>query len=134
MRTATAAEIGRFGENAAAKMLRKKGYKILERNYRVGKNEIDLIVQNKDCTVFVEVKTRSEHYLYGFDFGNPADAVDIPKQRRTVAAANAYLYKRNGYEEHDRLVRFDIVEVYLKSRRFSTRPAIIKIEHIEDAF
>ena len=60
--------------------------------------------------------------------------MDIPKQRRTAAAANAYLYKRNGYEEHDRLVRFDIVEVYLKSRRFSTRPAIIKIEHIEDAF
>lgn len=134
MKSFDTAFIGRFGENIAEKLLRKKGYKILGRNYRVGKNEIDIIAENKEYTVFVEVKTRSEHCVYGFEYGNPADAVDIPKQRRTAAAADAYLYKRNGYDEHDRMVRFDIIEVYLRHRRFSTRPSVIKVEHIEDAF
>ena len=134
MKTVTTAEIGRFGENVAVKLLKKKGYKILERNFRAGHNELDIIAENKEYTVFVEVKTRTEHKVYGFDFGNPSDAVNISKQRRTSAAASAYLYKRNGYNEHDRMVRFDIIEVYLKNRAFSTKPAVLKTEHIEDAF
>jgi len=134
MITKTTTEIGRFGEDTAVKLLRKKGYKILERNYRAGHNEIDIIAENKEYTVFVEVKTRTEHRIYGFEYGEPAQAVNLSKQRRTVQAARAYLYKRNGDDEHDRMIRFDIVEVYLKDRAFSTRPAVMKTEHMEDAF
>lgn len=134
MKTKTTTEIGRYGEDLAAKLLRKKGYKILERNYRAGHNEIDIIAENKEYTVFVEVKTRSEHKIYGFEYGEPAHAVNLSKQRRTVAAARAYLYKRNGNDEHGKMIRFDIIEVYLKNRLFATSPALLKIEHMEDAF
>ena len=130
----TTAEIGKFGEELAAKFLKKKGYKILERNYRAGRNELDIIAENKEYTVFVEVKTRSEHKVFGFDFGNPSDAVTLAKQRRTISAAKAYLYKRNGDCEHDRMIRFDVIEVYLKTAAFATKPALLKIEHMEDAF
>ena len=134
MRTFTTAEIGRFGEDIAVKLLRKKGFKILERNYRAGHNELDIIAENKEYTVFVEVKTRSEHKLFGFDYGDPSEAVDYQKQRRTIQAANAYLYKHDGDNEHDKMIRFDIVEVYLQNRAFSSRPAVLTTEHIEDAF
>lgn len=134
MKTRTTTETGRFGEDLAVKLLRKKGYKILERNYRAGHNEIDIIAENKEYTVFVEVKTRTEHPVYGFEYGDPSQAVNSAKQRRTVQAAKAYLYKRDGNEEHDRMIRFDIIEVYLRDRLFATSPALLKIEHMEDAF
>ena len=132
--TETTTEIGRYGEELAVKYLKKKRYKILERNYRAGRNELDIIAENKDYTVFVEVKTRSEHKVFGFDYGNPSDAVTVGKQKRTIAAAKAYLYKRNGDNEHDRMIRFDVVEVYLKKVLFAKKPALLKIEHMEDAF
>ena len=119
MKIRTTTETGRYGEDLAAKLLRKKGYKILEHNYRAGHNE---------------VKTRSEHRVYGFEYGEPAQAVNLSKQRRTVQAAKAYLYKRDGNDEHDRMIRFDIIEVYLKDRLFAASPALLKIEHMEDAF
>ena len=134
MKTFTTAEIGRYGEELAVAHLKKKGYRILERNYRAGKNELDIIAENKEYTVFVEVKARSEHSVYGFEYGNPSDAVNLPKQKRTIAAARAYLLKRNGDREHDKMIRFDVIEVYLKSAAFATRPALLKLEHMEDAF
>jgi putative endonuclease len=134
MKTFTTAETGKLGEDIAVKYLRQKGYKILERNYRAGHNELDVIVENKDYTVFVEVKTRTEHPVYGFDFSAPADAVNSAKQRRTIAAARAYLYNRDGNNEHEKMIRFDVIEVYLKSAAFASKPALLKIEHMEDAF
>ena len=134
MRTLTTTEIGRYGENAAAKYLRKKGYRILERNYRAGRNEIDIIAENKEYKIFVEVKTRSESLSADADFGIPSDAVDNGKQKRTAAAADAYLCKNEGDGEYGKMIRFDIIEVYLKRTAFTGAPAIIKIEHLEDAF
>ena len=134
MNTVTTTEIGRFGEELAVKHLKKSGYKILERNYRSGHNEIDIIAENRDFTVFVEVKTRSEHKVYGFGYGNPSEAVTYAKQQRTISAAKAYLYKRNGCEENDKMIRFDVIEVYLHNEAFSSKPALLKIEHMEDAF
>lgn len=127
----TTTELGRFGEKAAADFLKKKGYRILERNYRAGKNEIDIIASNKKDIVFVEVKTRTLSALGDLPYGAPLEAVDTPKQKRTLAAASAYLYK----SETERMPRFDIVEVYLKHRTglFSSL-SVEKICHIEDAF
>lgn len=127
MRQLTTTEIGRFGEDAAAKHLKKQGFRILERNFRASHNEIDIIAENKDTLVFVEVKTRHRS-----DFASPIEAVTPAKQRRTIAAARAYLYKSNC----DKQIRFDVIEVYLESApRYSLTPLTVKsLEHIVDAF
>ena len=59
----TSAEIGSAGEKIAALYLEKKGYKILRRNFRVKGGEIDIIAENDDIISFVEVKSRSVHYI-----------------------------------------------------------------------
>ena len=124
-------ELGRFGEKVAVRFLKKKGYKILETNYRAGKNEIDIIVSNRKDIVFVEVKTRTLSALGDLPYGSPLEAVDLPKQKRTLVAASAYLCK----SETKRTPRFDIIEVYLKHQAgiFKT-PLVDRICHIEDAF
>lgn len=127
----TTTELGRFGEKAAANFLKKKGYRILEKNFRAGKNEIDIIASRKNEIVFVEVKTRTLSAWGDLPYGSPLEAVDIPKQKRTFAAASAYLCK----SETERMPRFDIIEVYLKHRTGIFRTlAVEKICHIEDAF
>ena len=55
--------LGQKGEDLAAEHLKKAGYKILFRNWKWGKHEIDIIAENKDCVVFVEVKTRSDELM-----------------------------------------------------------------------
>jgi len=127
----TTTELGRFGEKAAADFLKKRGYRILEKNYRAGKNEIDIIATFKKEIVFVEVKTRTLSALGDLPYGAPLEAVDNAKQKRTLAAASAYLYK----SETERMPRFDILEVYLKHRSGLFRTlSVEKICHIEDAF
>ena len=125
---------GSAGESSAANYLRRKGYKIIERNYSCRFGEIDIIAQKGMYIIFVEVKTRSEGLSPDSDFGLPSEAVDSGKQRRTIAAAEAYLYKNEGDGEYEKMIRFDIIEVYLKRAAFTSSPAILKIEHIEDAF
>ena len=90
MKAYTKQQIGRKGEHVAAKFLRRDGYRVLTRNQRFGKNELDLVVKDKQYIVFVEVKTRS---LEGAEeiFYRPADAVDHKKRKRTIAAAIDYL-------------------------------------------
>lgn len=127
----TTTELGRFGEKAAADYLKKKGYRILEKNFRAGKNEIDIIASRKKEIVFVEVKTRTLSALGDLPYGNPLEAVDTPKQKRTLAAASAYLCK----SETEQMPRFDIIEVYLKHRGGLFRAlSVERICHIEDAF
>ncbi len=119
-------KIGLYGEKQAAKYLRKKGYRILSRNRHLGRNELDLIVRNKEYLVFVEVKTRS--------FDSPEDTVDRPsfavdyaKRRRMVDAAFAYFKEMRT----TLAPRFDVIEVYL-DRSHRMKP--FKIHHIPDAF
>ena len=60
--------------------------------------------------------------------------MDIGKQRRTISAAEAYLYKNEGDDEYEKMIRFDIIEVYLKKSAFTNAPVLLKLEHMEDAF
>lgn len=83
-------KLGREGEDAAAKFYQNLGFIIIERNFRAGRFEIDLIVRNENLIVFVEVKTAS-----GPTFGHPAERVDLRKQRRIVAVAQQYLIAKN---------------------------------------
>ncbi len=125
----TAAEIGRFGEEAAVSHLKKHHYRILDRNYRVGHYEIDIVAKRLWRTVFVEVKTRT--YFENSEFGAPIDAVDEEKKRRTVFAANAYLYK----SKNKGIPRFDIIEVYLEQTpAFSSSLAVRSLKHTKNAF
>ena len=111
-------DLGKQGEELAAEFLGKKGYKILERNWRLGKNEIDIIAADGKYIVVVEVKTRQSAA-----FGEPETAVTLEKQRALIRAANAYVRYRNIHSE----VRFDILSIILtKSSE--------QIHHIEDAF
>ena len=112
-------ELGKIGEDLAADYLIKKGYHILERNWRSGHKEIDIIALNDDgILIIVEVKTRKSD-----DFGNPDIAVGITKQLMLIWAADAYVRYRNL----DVDVRFDIISIVISD-------AEPEIEHIEDAF
>jgi putative endonuclease len=103
----TAAEIGNYGERVAAAFLRRRGYKVLTRNYKiVGAGEIDLICRHGDVLAFVEVRTRG-----GETFGRPAESIDTRKEDALRLAAHRYLQL---LDRDDITYRFDAVEVLLK--------------------
>jgi len=111
--------LGSFGEDMAARYLRQKGYKILERSYRFGKGEIDIIAEKGGTLVFVEVKTDVSGH-----FGNPLEWVDRRKQRQIGRVALSYLQKK-GVVDKD--CRFDVIAITLTRGKK-------QIEHIENAF
>ena len=95
--------IGIIGEDEAAKMLKKRGFKVLERNWRMGHLEVDLIAENRKEIVFVEVKART-CILNG---KMPEENVDEIKMKRITAAANAYI----KYHKIEKQPRFDVVGI-----------------------
>ena len=109
--------VGRNAEAVAQAFLEQMGYVTLERNYRSGPREIDLVMRDGACVVFVEVKARSRTR-----YGTPAEFVTASKQKLLTLAAQAYLMKEGLL---DSPARFDVVEVYLANGRVS---------HIENAF
>jgi putative endonuclease len=94
---------GEKGETIAEHHLKKKGYKILEKNYRTKLGEIDIIAKDKKTIVFVEVKTRRS-----WQFGNPKGAVTPAKQRKISMVALQYL---KAIDRHDTKARFDVVAI-----------------------
>lgn len=114
--------IGRIGEDAAAEMLRKKGWTIRERNWRLGHLEMDIIAENDEWIVFVEVKTRTS--MFGGHM--PVEAVDEQKKRFMIASGNAYI----KHHEITKSLRFDIVGIVVSN----VSGAITKIQHYENAF
>ena len=92
---------GRRGEDEAARFLRKKGYRILKRNYSCRFGEIDLVARDGDTVVFVEVKTRRSS-----SFGPAAEAVDRRKMGR-IKKASEFFLKEFNLTEH--AARFDVV-------------------------
>ncbi len=103
---------GVWGEQAAARFLRKQGYKILVRNYGSKWGEIDLVCRHQETLVFVEVKARAMDA-----WAAPAAAVTATKQRRLIRTAYAYLQE---LKRDDIPVRFDVVEVDLRDDGTST--------------
>jgi len=113
--------LGRQGEAAAARYLRRRGYRILARSDRLPPGELDLVALDGRTIVFVEVKTRRSA-----DAGHPAEAVDEVKQRRLTRLAVTFL-KRHGLLEYP--ARFDVVAITWPADR--RRPVI---EHFVNAF
>ena len=111
-------DFGKLGEDLAVNYLINKGYQILERNWRSGHKEIDIIALDGDTLVAVEVKTRKSN-----TYGEPDTAVGAMKQQMLIWAADAYV----RYKNLDVEVRFDIVSIVITDTGEH-------IEHIEDAF
>ncbi|MDH6354889.1 putative endonuclease [Dysgonomonas sp. PH5-45] len=111
-------DLGEKGEAAACRFLQNSGHRILHRNWRYGRHEIDIIAENEDYIIFVEVKTRSSTR-----WGQPEDAVSEGRIKRMVEAADFYL----NNNETDKEVRFDIVAITSGRNGFD-------INYIEDAF
>lgn len=121
-RPKTKKELGRIAEDHAARYLASRGYRIKDRNFRLSRGpEVDIIAERKDVLVFVEVRSRSST-----GFGNPRDSVTPWKQRQIIRAASGYIQYR---ERRERVMRFDIVEVYL-----TPEGRVQKIAHYEGAF
>jgi len=113
--------LGRRGEDAATRFLKRLGYRILARGLDSRLGELDIIAVDNRTIAFVEVKTRTST-----DAGHPADAIDATKQRRMTQAALAYL-KSHGLLNH--AARFDVVAVTWPEN--ASRPTI---EHYKNAF
>ena len=111
--------LGKEGEQIAEKYLRKKGYRLVERNYRCPAGELDLIALDRRVVVFVEVKTRSDDR-----FGAPLESVHRRKQQKMIRTALFFL---SQHRLHQRDARFDVVGVSF----LDGEPVV---EHIENAF
>ena len=110
-------ETGKWGEQIAVEKLIKEGYAIVERNWRLGHFEIDIVASKGNRIVFVEVKTRAD------DGSDPLEAIDQRKIRHMASSANAYMQATHiGLE-----AQFDIIGITVGPDGYS-------IEHIEDAF
>ena len=118
---------GNIGEDAAAKFLRKHGYRILERNYAELGAEIDIIAKNREYYVFVEVKTRTLGHQSPKE-PRPASSVTPEKQRKIIKCAACFLGR---YPEKPR-VSFDVIEVYIEDGQIGVK--IKEIKHIQNAF
>ncbi|HCA08881.1 YraN family protein [Chryseobacterium sp.] len=116
---ATHNDFGKIAEDLAAEYLQKNGYKVLTRNFRFQKAEIDIIAEKEDLIIIIEVKARSTDA-----FMLPQEAVTKTKIKSIVTAANHYLEEFNRNNE----VRFDIISVLPDEKKKLT------IEHITDAF
>lgn len=114
-------DVGRRGEALAARHLMARGWTILDRNYRDGPREVDLVARRASVLAFVEVKTRS-----GTGFGHPLEAVTRRKRRELATAARRWLRDHRG--AGGRRVRFDAVAVHLDRR------GGVHVEHVPDAW
>ena len=115
-------KLGNYGEDKAAAYLRRKGYKIVDRNFSCRFGELDIVAQKGPYIVFAEVKLRKNDA-----YGEAKEFVTAAKQRRIISAALLWLAQNNCEMQP----RFDVIEVYAPEGE-NTRKAEIK--HIEDAF
>jgi putative endonuclease len=113
-------DTGILGEKLARDFLRKRGYRILEANYRCPEGEIDLIAQHKDYLVFVEVRTKRS-----LEFGSPEESITPAKRERLRTVAAHYQQTHSNLPQ---LWRIDVVAVELDQKGKPSR-----IELIENA-
>ena len=107
------------GESLAVVFLQQKGFAIVERNFRFGHGEIDIIAREGSVLVFVEVKTR-----HSSKFGSPEESVTDAKQHQLRQAAEGYLHSKELEEQR---CRFDVISISYQGER-------PEIRHIENAF
>lgn len=112
--------LGNLGENIAVAHLKRKGYKIVKKNYFSQYGEIDIIALDKDELVFVEVKTRKS------SFSNAQSSISNTKQKKIKLTAMDFLYKHPLFQEE--FTRFDAILI-----KFN-KDLNHKLIHLKDAF
>jgi putative endonuclease len=110
---------GEIGERVAERWLRRKGWRIVQRRFRNGRRDIDLVVERDGLIAFVEVKARK-----GAEFGLPVEAVNWRKQRELSRSAHVWI-ERHG--RPDDCYRFDVIGVLVEG-------SAVRIRHVENAF
>ena len=121
----TTKDIGDIGEAAAARFLKRNGYKIIGKNLHFSHNEIDVIAEDKSYIVFVEVKTRTVSESHA-TYASPASAVTYAKQSRLISAAYDYMRQKPTKKQP----RMDVIEVWLDKET----KEVIDINHIYNAY
>jgi putative endonuclease len=103
-------DLGRTGEDLASDLYRRRGFEVIERNYRCRDGEIDIVARRGKLLVFCEVKARASNR-----WGEPAEAVGIVKQQRLRRLASRWLSERSpGAAE----IRFDVVSIVARGSRY----------------
>jgi putative endonuclease len=110
---------GELGERVAERWLRRHGWRIVQRRFRNGHRDIDLVVEREGVVAFVEVKAR-----HGDGFGDPVEAVHWRKQRELTRSALVWI-DRHG--RPDEAYRFDVIGVLVSGER-------VLVRHVENAF
>jgi putative endonuclease len=110
---------GEIGERVAERWLRRKGWRIMQRRFRNGHRDIDLVAERDGLVAFVEVKARK-----GVEFGLPVEAVNWRKQRELRRSAHVWI-ERHGRPED--AYRFDVIGVLVAG-------STVRIRHVENAF
>jgi putative endonuclease len=111
-------KLGQKGEEIAAAYLQDKEYKILARNWRFKRNEIDIIAIKNDILIVLEVKTRTSEFVE-----NLSEIVTRKKQKSIIVAADAFVDRNEIKNE----VRFDIIFIVFSGENYH-------LQHIKEAF
>lgn len=114
-------KLGRRGEDEAVSYLKKKGYIIIQRNYRCSLGEIDIIAKEGKTLVFIEVRSRSSDR-----FGMPQESVNRSKMLKIYKVAQYYL---KAVQKEEEPVRFDVLALL-----FDIENQLMRLEHIKGAF
>jgi putative endonuclease len=117
--TAERQEFGMLGERIAERWLKRHGWRVVQRRFRNGHRDIDLVVERDGTVAFVEVKARK-----GRDFGDPVEAVNWSKQRELARSASIWIDRHGRPSES---YRFDVVGVLVEGDR-------VRIRHVPNAF
>jgi putative endonuclease len=110
---------GELGERIAERWLRRQGWRVVQRRYRSGHRDIDLVVERDGTVAFVEVKARR-----GSQFGDPVEAVNWSKQKQLIRSASTWIDRHGKPSE---CYRFDVVGVLVEGER-------VRVRHIANAF
>jgi len=109
---------GILGEKFARDFLKKRGYRILETNYRCPQGEIDIVARHKDSLVFIEVRTKTS-----LEFGSPEESITSTKRNRMRATAFHY---QQVHSDLPQLWRIDVVAIELNQKGKVSRIALIE--------
>lgn len=100
----TTREQGEYTESLACQYLKNKGFKLIEKNFNCRVGEIDLIMQDNDCLVFIEVR-----YRHSNNFGSGAESITASKQSKLIKTAALYLQQHAKLNKYP--ARFDVVSI-----------------------
>jgi putative endonuclease len=112
-------KFGELGERIAERWLKRQGWRVVQRRFRNGHRDIDLVVERDGTVAFVEVKARR-----GLAFGDPVEAVNWSKQKELVRSASVWIDRHGKPAES---YRFDVVGVLVEGDR-------VQVRHVPNAF